>query len=178
MFEIDAIRFAAKKTANRSGDIRKAFQICKVAAERVYEASINGTRKSDKEARPIVRTDDVSKASRDMFHSTFLKAISCSTSYQACLLIAIGSLMNMGREDGAFDVEDIRAKMNSIADATGDGRYSGVNLLAWSDVLYMATRLAEVSNLSQQPSHHNWIISHILRSLFVSLVSCNSPFLD
>lgn len=178
MFEVDAIRFAAKKTANRSGDIRKAFQICKVAAERVYEASVNGTRKSDNEARPIVRTDDVSKASRDMFHSTFLKAISCSTNYQACLLVAIGALMNMGREDGAFDVQDIRAKMNSIADATGDRRYSGVNLLAWSDVLYMVTRLAEVSNLCHSQSHHSLFISHIPSSILASLAYCNLPILD
>jgi len=126
-------------------DIRKAFQICKLAAERVYEAVTSGEGKSKNEPRPIVRTEDVAKASKDMFHSTIYKAISCSTSYQAVLLIALGGLMKLGREDGRFSVQDVRAKMVSISDASGDERYLQVNWLDFSDVLYMVTRLGEVS---------------------------------
>jgi Cdc6-like AAA superfamily ATPase len=139
---MDAIRFAAMKTANKTGDVRKAFQICKVAAERVYEANIGGIQMSEQKPRPIVRTQDVSKASRDMFHSTYYKAISCSTNYQALLLISIGALMKLGREK--FTVQEIREKMKSISDASGERRYTRSNWLGWSDVLYMVTRLGEV----------------------------------
>jgi len=44
IFELDAIKFAAKKVAAISGDIRKAFQLCKVAAETVYSELESGKR--------------------------------------------------------------------------------------------------------------------------------------
>lgn len=66
------------------------------------------------------------RASNDMFSSVLSKAISCSSNFQACLLIAIGSLMKGGMEEARFPVRDIRAKMVSIADASGDERYDGV----------------------------------------------------
>lgn len=74
----------------------------------------------------MVGTHDVMRASNDMFSSTISKAISCSTNYQACLLIAIGSLMKSGMEEARFSIQDIRTKMVSIADASGDERYEGV----------------------------------------------------
>eukprot|EP00804_Cyclotella_cryptica_P014250 CCRYP_005654-RA/>CCRYP_005654-RA protein AED:0.12 eAED:0.12 QI:84/1/1/1/0.8/0.66/6/2772/1335 len=143
VFEIDSLRFVARKTANKSGDIRKAFHICKVAAENVYEAVTTGRRPLEEGARPLVRTDDVSKASRDMFHNTVYKAIACSTNYQALLLIAIGALMKAGRGDGKFTVQEIRTKIESISDASGERRYDA--RLSWSDLIYMMSRLGDVS---------------------------------
>jgi origin recognition complex subunit 1 len=143
VFETDAIRFAARKTANKSGDIRKAFHICKVAAEAVYEAITSGRRTLKDGARPIVRTEDVSAASRDMFHNTIYRAIACSTSYQALILIALGALMKNGR--AKFSVREIRTKVDSISDASGEEIYDA--RLSFSDVLNMVTSFGQVSGL-------------------------------
>ena len=140
-----AIKFAARKTANLSGDIRKAFQICKVAAESVFEDFNSGRRESSSSssAQPIVRIADIQRASRDMFHSMIHKAISCCTSYEALLMIAIGSLKRAtGREDGAFEVVEILTKIESIASASGENRYADANL-SFSDVLEMLNRLGD-----------------------------------
>ena len=92
-------KFAARKTANLSGDIRKAFHMCKVAAETVFEEYSNGKRQVGRSTRPIVRISDVQRGSRDMFTSIVLKAVSCSTDYEALLLISLGALKK-DRDDG------------------------------------------------------------------------------
>jgi origin recognition complex subunit 1 len=129
VFEIDAIRFAARKTANRTGDIRKAFNLCKVAAESVCQARIDAIRRgvvTSEEHRPIVSTKDVVRASNDAPSRIMIKAMKCSTDYQACLLIALGSNLK-GREDqGRVTYRDLRNKMVSLANSSGDERYSGV----------------------------------------------------
>jgi hypothetical protein len=100
-----------------------------VAAESVYQARIDAIQRrvlTSKDPRPIVSTKDVVRASNDALSRIMIKAMSCSTDYQACLLIAIGSSLK-GREDqGRVTLGDLRAKMVSIADASGEPQYEGV----------------------------------------------------
>ena len=135
-------QFAARKTANLSGDIRKAFHMCKVATESVLEEYIRGKRQLPEGSRPIVRIADVQKGSRDMFTSMVLKAVSCSTDYEALLLIALGSLKR--DKNGSFDIKDLLTKIESIANASGDQRYMNARL-SHSDLLGMVNRLGDVS---------------------------------
>ena len=53
------------------------------------------------------------KGSRDMFTSIVLKAVSCSTDYEALLLISLGSLKR-DRDDGSFPAKEILVKMNLL----------------------------------------------------------------
>lgn len=73
--------------------------MCKVAAETVFEEYSNGKRQVGRSTRPIVRISDVQRGSRDMFTSIVLKAVSCSTDYEALLLISLGALKK-DRDDG------------------------------------------------------------------------------
>lgn len=133
--------FAAKKTAALSGDIRKAFQICRAAAELVlqnYEA--------DKENQPIptVRISDVQKASRESFNMAVVTAVSYSTSFQALLLVSLAALLrSTGREVGGFDIKDIMMKMEAIAGASGDHQYSPPP--SFGETIRLLNRLGEVS---------------------------------
>ena len=118
MFEDDSILFAAKKTAALSGDIRKAFQICRAAAEQVlqnFEAEKENKHQAKKDF-PKVRISDVQKASRESFNMALVTAVSFATSFQALLLISLASLRrSTGREVGGFDIKDKGVRC-------GDGR--------------------------------------------------------
>jgi len=162
VFEEDAIKFAARKTANLSGDIRKAFQMCKSAAEKVLEDYSTGKRKLAAGSRPLVKISDVQKGSRDMFTSIVHKAISCSTSFEALLLISLGALKRT-REDGSIFVKEILTKIESIADASGEPKYMNANL-SFEDVLRMANRLGEAGIIQlniYSSSPWPWISTHL-----------------
>jgi len=139
VFEEDAIKFAARKTANLSGDIRKAFHMCKTAAEKVFEDYSSGKIGTTQHSQPTVRISDVQKGSRDMFASIVHKAVSCSTAYEALLLISIGALQRT-RDDTSFTVKEILTKIESIANASGDPRYMNAHL-SFGDLLGMANRI-------------------------------------
>jgi origin recognition complex subunit 1 len=126
VFEDDAILFAAKKTAALSGDIRRAFQICRSAAELVM-ADKTWDDESDVSADRTCRCvtiSDVQKASRESFNMALLIAVSFVTPFQALLLVSLASLCRTtGREVGGFDVKDIMTKMEAVAGASGDNMY-------------------------------------------------------
>jgi hypothetical protein len=116
--------------------------MCKVAAEAVLEECISGKRELPEGSRPLVRIADVQKGSRDMFTSIVLKAVSCSTDYEALLLISLGALKR--GKDESFDIKDLLTKIESIANASGEQRYMNARL-SFSDLLGMVTRLGDVS---------------------------------
>lgn len=158
VFEEDAIKFAARKTANISGDIRKAFQMCKVAAETVYEDHKNSTNGT----KPTVRISDIQKSSRDTFTSIVIKAVSCSSDYDALFLIALGALKKT-RDDGMFTAKEVLTKIESIADASGEHRYMEARL-SFNDVLRMMNRLGsagiiQLTTLAISP--WPWISTHL-----------------
>jgi origin recognition complex subunit 1 len=136
-------QFAARKIANFSGDIRKVFHMCKVAAEAVLEEYVSGKRQLPEGSRPIVRIADVQRGSRDIFTSMVLKAVSCSTDYEALLLISLGALKR-GNDDSSFDIKDLLTKITSIANASGEQRYMNARL-SFADLLGMVNRLGDVS---------------------------------
>jgi Cdc6-like AAA superfamily ATPase len=125
VFEDDAILFASKKTAALCGDIRKAFQICRAAAELVMEdAKKGGNRSRLKNGRPVVRISDVQRGSRSSFNTALLTAVSMSTPYQALVLVTIASLSrSTGRESGGFDIQEILVKMESLCGSFGRALY-------------------------------------------------------
>ena len=116
--------------------------MCKVAAETVYEEYSSGKRQLVQGSRPMVGISDVQKGSRDMFTSIVLKAVSCSTDYEALLLISLGALKR-GQDDRSFQVKEILTKIESIANASGEPRYMDARL-SFADVLGMVNRLGDV----------------------------------
>jgi origin recognition complex subunit 1 len=126
-FEDDAILFAAKKTAALSGDIRKAFQICRVAAETVTQKFEKEHEESEVSPAlfPRIRISDVQKASQESFNKAVVTAVSFCSPFQALLLVSMASLCRTtGREVGEFDVQDVLTKMEAVANASGDPQYS------------------------------------------------------
>jgi origin recognition complex subunit 1 len=163
VFDEDAIKFAARKTANLSGDIRKAFHMCKVAAEIVYEDYNRGKRQLTNGSRPVVKISDVQKGSRDMFTSIVHKAVSCSTSYEALLLISLGALKRTRDDDGMFTVKEILMKVESVANSSGEARYMNARL-SFADVLGMINRLggAGIIQLNTYASSPwPWVSTHL-----------------
>ena len=141
VFDKDAIEFAAKKTAALSGDIRKAFQICRSATENVL-ATANDDQNWVDTRRVKVR--DVQKASRESFNMALVMAVSFSTPFQALVLITLANLcLATGRELGGFDLKDITTKMDAIASASGDDQYLPVP--SFGETLRLLNDLGEVS---------------------------------
>jgi origin recognition complex subunit 1 len=126
LFEEDAILLASRKIAGLSGDIRKAFQICRAAAELVLQKWESESEPQDlkKITFPTVRISDVQKASRESFNVGLSIATSFLRPFQALLLISLASLYRTtGRETG-FDIVDIMTKMEAIAGSSGDPQYN------------------------------------------------------
>lgn len=137
--------------------------MCKVAAETVFEEYSSGKRLLDQDSRPMVRISDVQKGSRDMFTSIVLRAVSCSTDYEALLLISLGSLKH-GQDDKSFQVKDILTKIESIANASGERRYMDARL-SLADVLGIVNRLGDVctcTNANIFSNLHCNCYSHLL----------------
>ncbi len=146
IFDDDAILFAAKKTAAMSGDIRKAFQICRGAAElllRKDEESDQSSVPNAEQSHPKVRISDVQKASRESFDSALVTAVSFSTPFQALLLVSLASLCRAtGREVGGFDMTDIMTKMEALSGSIGESQYSPPP--AMGETIQLLNHLAEV----------------------------------
>ena len=135
VFDEDAIVFVSKKTASLSGDIRRAFQICRTAAEHVMREHKSG-------ADPLVTIRDAVQVSRESFYSAKSQAITRCTAFEALLLVSLASLSkSTGREFGGFDMEDILVKMEALANGLGDPRYLPTPTLA--EAMDIVSRLAE-----------------------------------
>jgi origin recognition complex subunit 1 len=146
VFEEDAIVFAAKKTAALSGDIRKAFHICRAAAETILRDSEND---DNTVVAPIVRIKDVVKVSRESFNSAQSKAISHCSSLEVLFLVTVASLYKTtGREHGGFDIEEILTKMEGISNSMGKVEYLPAPSLF--ETLKISQRLAEGYLISVQ----------------------------
>jgi origin recognition complex subunit 1 len=146
VFDDDAIIFASRKTAALSGDLRKAFHICRAAAEMVMEEA---EKDQQLQKNPIVRIKDVLKVSRESFNSAQSKAVSLCTSFEALLLVSLAALSkSTGRESGGFDVEELLSKMEGTANAFGDMEYLPAPSLP--ETLGMLTRLGEAHLVSLQ----------------------------
>jgi len=111
-----------------SGDIRKAFKICRAAAELV----LNKIEKTDtahapsthSDGPPIVMVPNVSEVIRASANSAQSRRISLCSPFEVLILVALASLTKCtGRERGGFDVEEIVTKMEGMAYATGDEQY-------------------------------------------------------
>lgn len=121
VFDQDAILYASKKTAALSGDIRKAFQICRSAAEMILNEANNP---SELLASPMVRIKDVLKVSRESTNAAQPRSVGMCTSFDVLFLVALAALSKTtGREYGGFDIEEITTKMESMANAAGDPMY-------------------------------------------------------
>mmetsp|Transcript_14228 Transcript_14228/g.26682 ORF Transcript_14228/g.26682 Transcript_14228/m.26682 type:complete len:776 (-) Transcript_14228:2176-4503(-) len=127
IFHPDAIKFASKKIASESGDIRKMIQLCKRAAENVFFEMKSGKRKLDSNAvsgKGVIGVSDIQNAAKQMFHTVLYSAITHATSYQALLFVALASLhRNTGRRSGGFTLDEVIIKMESMANSFGHPRY-------------------------------------------------------
>jgi len=142
VFDHDSLTFAARKTAVLSGDIRRAFQMCKNAAEAVLSQIEDKSRTMNTGRVQQVRISDVQKASRDMFNSIINRAVASATSFEALLVFSIASLQkHTGRERGGFDVQDLLTKMKGIAESTGDDQY--LPAPSFSELIGILNRLGE-----------------------------------
>lgn len=147
-FEDDAVLFAAKKTAALSGDIRKAFQLCRSAAELVtwrFEDNQSRNRaRNETGDYPKIRISDVQKASLVSFNMAMVTAVSFSASFEALSLITLAALRRAtGREVGGFDVKDILTKMEALANASGDPKY--LPAPSFGETIRLLTRLGEMN---------------------------------
>jgi origin recognition complex subunit 1 len=145
-FDRDAITFAARKTAVFTGDIRKAFQLCRVAAECVITDIQSGRRIAAEEGRggAIVRIPDVQKAAKDLLDSPLLKAVATCTSFEALVLVSLAALRwSSGREDGRCRVKDLLIKMRGVANSLGNVQYFPVP--TFDELIEMLNRMGEVS---------------------------------
>ena len=142
VFDKDAILFAARKTAAVSGDVRKALQICKSAAEAVL-MEMESEAGSSVRRPEIVRISDVQKITRESFSSVISKAVSNSTPFEALLLVTLASLSRTsGRGTGGFDMKEVMTKMESIAGGSGDLQYTPAPTI--TETIDMLHRLGEV----------------------------------
>jgi origin recognition complex subunit 1 len=141
VFTDDAITFVSKKTAATGGDIRKAFFLFRVAAEKILAEA----EASDHEDQPRVRPvgiNDVVQVSHDAFNSAQCRGVAVLAPYEALLLVALAFLSKWtGREHGAFDLDEILTKMKALANALGDQRYLPPPTLG--EALAIVTRLGE-----------------------------------
>lgn len=125
-----------------SGDIRKAFQICRGAAELLLQRGQEAGSEAQS-SHPKVRVSDVQKASRESFDSALVTAVSFSTPFQALLLVSLASLCrSTGREVGGFDMTDILTKMEGLSGSSGDPQYAPPPTMG--ETIQLLNRLAEV----------------------------------
>lgn len=144
VFDEDAILYASKKTAALSGDIRKAFHICRSAAEMILNEANNATVLV---ANPMVRIKDVHNVSRESTNAAQPRSVGMCAPFEVLFLVGLAALSKTtGREYGGFDVEEITTKMESMAHAVGDPLYLPPPTL--SEALGMLSRLRDNHLLS------------------------------
>ena len=130
VFEDDALTYAARKTASGKGDIRKAFQLCKLAID--IAISKNGTNP--------VSMHDILAASHEMEGSTLIRAAKSCTGFEALVLISLSSIRRQtGRSD--CTIQNLLQKMNGIATAFGDDLY--LPCPSFGETLELLMRMSE-----------------------------------
>jgi len=145
-FDTDAILFAARKTAVFTGDIRKAFQLCRAAAECVISDIQMGRRvlAEGGTGGEIVRIPDIQRAAKDLLDSPLLKAVATCSSFEALVLVSLASLRwSSGREDGRCGVKELLTKMRGIANSLGNPQYLPVP--TFDELIDLVNRMGEVS---------------------------------
>lgn len=147
IFHADAIKFASKKIALESGDIRKMFQLCKSAAENVFFEIKSGKRKLESNAvsgKGVIGVTDIQNAAKQMFHTVLYLAVTHATAYQALLFVALASLhSSTGRKTVGFTLDEVIIKMESMANSFGNSRY--LPPPQYNMVMSMLSPLGEVS---------------------------------
>lgn len=121
VFKEDAILYASKKTSMASGDIRKAFHICKTAAELVLEQqdAVGGTN-----SNPVVMVKDVVAAVQKSTSSAEFKRIEQCAPFEALFLLSLAVLRkSTGIKGKGFDVEEIITKTEHLAKSSGNELY-------------------------------------------------------
>jgi origin recognition complex subunit 1 len=154
VFQDDAIQFVAKKIAAQSGDIRKAFHICRTAADMILNDAQYKTTTSDiKKEEPIVSIMHVHKISRDTANTAQSRAVAFCAPFEALLLVSLACLSSStGRENDGFDVGEITTKMESISNAIGNDLYlPAPNIM---ETLTMLSRLGEAELVSLKTSRN------------------------
>ena len=141
IFHEDAIKFAARKMAANSGDIRKAFHLCTTAAEMVYAELDSGKRLVPANLDGIVSVPYIQRASREASSQIVLQAVMHSTPYEALLLVSLASLKKRGMRS-IVSLEGLSTKMMSVAKALGDPQY--LPSLSKDDLLGLLERMVEV----------------------------------
>jgi origin recognition complex subunit 1 len=144
VFESDAILFAARKVAAVSGDIRKAIQICKAAAENVMLEVENGTRNDPKSSceRPVVRIKDIQRVTRERMGNVSSQSVRILSPMEVLVMVSITSLArNRGNMLGGFDIIDVVTKVESIANALGESMYLPPPV--FHEILEIVNRLAD-----------------------------------
>jgi origin recognition complex subunit 1 len=148
-FEDDALLFAAKKTAALSGDIRKAFQICRSAAEDVAKKhdsidQANDTYHLVAGIYPKIRICDIQRASLNSFNVALSAAVSFSKPFDALLLVAVANLNRTSeRESTGHGINEIMSKMEALAFSLGDAKY--LPPPSFGETINLITRLAEMN---------------------------------
>jgi origin recognition complex subunit 1 len=124
VFDEDAILYASKKTSYLFGDIRKAFTICRAAAEFLLNEHEESEFPSDTASSPIIQVKDIIKVTRDSFNSAQSRCVTFCTPFEILVLVSLASMSKTtGRELGGFDVEELMSKMDAIANASGKSMY-------------------------------------------------------
>jgi len=147
-FDTDALNFAARKTAGYTGDIRKAFQMCRAAAEHVLSELITNTRKAKEVNDCVVHIADIQRATRAMLDSPLIKAISTSTTIEALILVSLSALRSASTHlDPSIGIQDLLVKMRAVANSLGDPCYMPVP--SYQELIEMLNRMAEVRNFTE-----------------------------
>lgn len=137
--------FAARKTAGISGDIRKAFQVCRVAAENALVSleKSGDNLKSFSPSQPIIKMSDIQSSSREMFNSKLAAAVRNATPFEALIFVALASLKRHLGADRKLLIIEVLEKIEGMANALGQNQYLPVP--TFGELIDMLNRLAEVS---------------------------------
>lgn len=159
IFHPDAIKFAAKKIASESGDIRKVFHLCKAAVDNVYNLVVSGQRQlpSSSSQCGIIDTSDMQAASRNIFNSTLSYGVMDATRMEALLYVSLASLQfQLARERGGFDVKEVVQKMEGLSSSFGDENY--LPAPTCTELLRMISRLGEVRRKRRNLAYKKFLI--------------------
>uniref|UniRef100_A0A7S1B3H3 Origin recognition complex subunit 1 n=1 Tax=Corethron hystrix TaxID=216773 RepID=A0A7S1B3H3_9STRA len=141
-FDIEAIKFGAKRTAAASGDIRYAFKICRDAASLVIE----DIEHHGKERSNIVSVPDINSVSTFMQNQPIQKSIRTCVAFEALIIVSLASLKKVtGRERGGNSIGELHQKMEAVANGFGDWQYLPVP--KFGELTEMVNRLGDAGIL-------------------------------
>lgn len=102
------------------------------------------TKESSSSNNHLIKISDIQSATREMFNSRLLRAVSLSTPYQALVFVSLASLKAKSNLDtGFFTVDEILVKMDAIANASGKNMYQPIP--SFCEFLLMLNQFEEVS---------------------------------